>query len=235
MEKSSKSARLTEENLAESARLKRLYTTANHGLTQEAFGAKYGIGNQGAVWQCLNGRGMPISLKAAMGFAAGLSCEIADFSPRLAAEAAAIASAAPKDNDAEFVAVRHFAVKFSNGTGRGVYDEHSKSALSFRADFIRKLGMSPGRAVVVDAVGDSNYPLVQDGGVVLVDRAATEITPGKLYAFRAGGELLIKHLTRLEDGTILAVPENSAYQPRVYREGDDFEIIGRARWTCHEL
>lgn len=82
-----KDAVLTDENREESARLKKLYEEAKHGLSQADFGAAYGIGNQGAVWQCLNGKGMPISLKAARGFAKGLKCDIADFSPRLAAEA----------------------------------------------------------------------------------------------------------------------------------------------------
>lgn len=65
---------------------------AQHGLSQAAFGEKYGIGKQGAVWQCLNASGMPISLKAAQGFAHGLNCSIADFSPRLAELARTISS-----------------------------------------------------------------------------------------------------------------------------------------------
>ena len=123
MEKSSKSSKLTQENFEESARLKTLYQAARHGLSQEAFGAKYEIGNQGAVWQCLNGKGMPISMKAAIGFARGLGCDIADFSPRLAAEAAAAAAVSPQESSEESVAIRHMAVKFSNGHGRAVFDE----------------------------------------------------------------------------------------------------------------
>jgi len=87
-----KEALLTEENRLESERLKALYLASNHGLTQAAFGATFEIGNQGAVWQCLNAKQMPISLKAAQGFARGLRCEISDFSPRLAALAQGIAA-----------------------------------------------------------------------------------------------------------------------------------------------
>lgn len=87
VKKRSKTAVLTDEHREESAKLKELYQRAGHKLSQAAFGAEYGIGNQGAVWQCLNGIGMPISLKAARGFATGLNCSIADFSPRLAKEA----------------------------------------------------------------------------------------------------------------------------------------------------
>ena len=86
-----KDSKLTDENREESAKLKALYEKAGHGMSQEKFGQTYGIGNQGAVWQCLNGRGMPISLKAAQGFAKGLNCKIEDFSPRLAAYAQTVA------------------------------------------------------------------------------------------------------------------------------------------------
>lgn len=50
---------------------------------QADFGEKYEIGNQSAVGQFLRGD-TPLSLKAARGFAKGLNCQIADFSPRLA-------------------------------------------------------------------------------------------------------------------------------------------------------
>lgn len=235
MEKPSKSSKLTPENIEESARLKALYLAARHGLSQEAFGAKYDIGNQGAVWQCLNGKGMPISMKAAIGFAKGIGCDIADFSPRLAAEAAAVASVSPQEPSEECVPIRHMAVKFSNGHGRAVFDEEENPSLYFRPEFIRKLGMSVKNAVLVDADGDSNYPTIHSGSVVLVDRGFTEISNGKLYAFRCGSELLIKKLTRLPDGSILAISENPSYEPRIYTEDEDFEIIGRTRWTCHSI
>lgn len=82
-----RSGKLTPENLEESRKLKELWDKSTHGLTQEQFGAKFEIGNQGMVWQCLNGTGAAISLKAARGFARGLGVQIAQFSPRLATEA----------------------------------------------------------------------------------------------------------------------------------------------------
>lgn len=90
---------VTAENLQESARLLDLWRNREVRLSQRAFGQAYGIGTQTAVNQWLHG-GIPISLKAAMGFAAGLHCQIKDFSPRLAkliAEAGAM-SGPPVDD-----------------------------------------------------------------------------------------------------------------------------------------
>jgi hypothetical protein len=100
MTEKTRKARVTDENLAEAKKLKKLYDGEPHkgnpgGLTQAAFGATYNIGAQSVVWQYLNGR-IPLNLRAATGFAKGLKCKISDFSPRLAAAASAVAEGEPK-------------------------------------------------------------------------------------------------------------------------------------------
>lgn len=79
-------AKVTDEHRREAALLTELWETRLHE-TQAVFGEKYGIGGQSAVGQFLRGE-VPLSIKAARGFAMGLQCEISDFSPRLAKQAA---------------------------------------------------------------------------------------------------------------------------------------------------
>lgn len=65
-------------------RLKKLYAErVPDGMTQEQFGEKYEIGNQGMVWQYLNGWS-PLNVEAAAKFAKGLNCTIYDISPAMA-------------------------------------------------------------------------------------------------------------------------------------------------------
>jgi len=81
----SRRAKVTNEHRAEAARLKQLWSdwkAVNRG-SQAAFGHEFGIGSQAAVGFFLNGQ-TPLSLKAAQGFALGLGCRVAEFSPRLA-------------------------------------------------------------------------------------------------------------------------------------------------------
>jgi hypothetical protein len=88
-ERGPKQGKVTEENVREASRLKAIWEEtasrrAEDGAgTQAAFGEKYGIGSQGAVGFFLNGE-TALSLKAAVGFAVGMYCRVADFSPRLA-------------------------------------------------------------------------------------------------------------------------------------------------------
>jgi hypothetical protein len=132
MTKNHKKAVVTEENMQESARLKKLWEQRKrvHNLNQTDFGEKFGIGTQGAVWMCLNGR-MAISFKAGIGFARGLRCDLAEFSPRLANMAGAVAAAAldamPDQINSEKVGTEQagpalYAVKSKNVWPFGLFD-----------------------------------------------------------------------------------------------------------------
>ena len=82
MQSKGRKAKVTAENKEEARRLAKLWEEKKHH-TQAVFGETYGVGNQSAVGQFLRGE-VPLSMKAAAGFAKGLGCEISDFSPRLA-------------------------------------------------------------------------------------------------------------------------------------------------------
>lgn len=64
------------------------------GKKQLTFGLEHGIGTQGLVSQFLKGR-TALHLEAAVKFARGLGCSVADFSPKLAQQQAGLAADAP--------------------------------------------------------------------------------------------------------------------------------------------
>ena len=84
MSSNDRKAKITPETVAESVQLKEIWERTGNLPSQAVFGEVNGIGGQSAVNSFLNGK-TPLSLKAARGFAKGLGCNIADFSPRLAA------------------------------------------------------------------------------------------------------------------------------------------------------
>lgn len=133
----------------------------------------------------------------------------------------------------EFVTVRRADVKFSNGHGQVVYTEDDHPPLVFRSDFLRRMGVAAGNAVVVEAEGISNEPKIPAGSVVLVNRGDKERLNGDLFAFRCDGELLIKRLERVDGVGILATADNPNFKPKtkIYTKAADFEVIGRAVWT----
>lgn len=72
------------EQKEDAKRLKAIWLAkkAELGLTQQTFGSRYDIGDQGLVTQYLNGI-IPLNLKAAIRFAKGLKVGVSDFSPSL--------------------------------------------------------------------------------------------------------------------------------------------------------
>lgn len=78
--------------IEDAQRLRKLFSERTT-MSQAEFGATFGIGTQGAVWQYLNGR-RPLNPKAANSFARGLQASIQDISPTLAGQIKDIASIA---------------------------------------------------------------------------------------------------------------------------------------------
>lgn len=236
--KNARKAIVTDEHREEAGRLKAIWDArkaAGKVSSQATFGETYEIGNQSAVGQFLRGE-VALSLKAARGFAKGLNCEIEDFSPRLAKEAAVNAEFAPAGD--EFVKVKRADVQFAQGGGRIVHEPGEKSALTFRREYLRKLGVTEKSVLVVDGKGRSNEPDIPDGAVLLVTSSETakeRIRDGKYYAIRIGERLLVKKLYRQKDGKVLAVSGNPDWQDELIDGSEDFEIIGRALWMGAEL
>lgn len=79
-----KKAKVTPETKEEARQLRAIWDKTEHP-SQAVFGEIYGIGGQSAVGQFLRGD-VPLSVKAAKGFAEGLGCAVDEFSPRLARE-----------------------------------------------------------------------------------------------------------------------------------------------------
>lgn len=224
----------TAENVEEARRLKDLYDSGNHGLSQAEFGARYHIGTQGAVWQFLN-CGAVLNMKAAKGFAEGLGCQISDFSPRLAAEIEGLARHTT-DPDDDFADVRRLDVKVAAGHGSVAHLEEELGCLKFRRDFLKAAGVSEASAVVVTVKGASMEPTIADGAVLLVNRANREPRANAIYVFhRPDDGLVVKRIVKVA-GEWVARSDNddrAAFPDFAFEDGAT--LIGRAVWMGVKL
>lgn len=202
--------------------------------SQEAFGERFHIGNQAAVGFFLNGK-TALSLKAARGFAEGLGCNISDFSPRLAEEAAKNAEFAPAAED-DFADVRRIDVKVSAGHGTVPHLEEELGSLKFRRDFLQAVGVSEANAVVMQVQGASMEPTIADGAVLLVNRANREPRANAIYVFHLEGNgLMVKRVVKSGERW-LARSDNDdrqAFPDFPFDEGAT--LIGRAVWMGVKL
>ncbi len=138
----------------------------------------------------------------------------------------------------DYVQIPLFDVKFAAGLGTFAYEADPRSKLAFRKSFLRTERVRTKNAIVVYAKGDSMEPVIPDGAALLIDRGARELEDGangKVFGFRLDGELLVKRLERLDDGSICAHSFNKAYEPIHLDGSKDFEIIGRVVWMGTRL
>lgn len=135
-------------------------------------------------------------------------------------------------NEAVLIPLRD--VQASAGAGTEVGDEVSRDYLVFSRSSVTNWGRSTALVEAIRARGDSMEPTIQDGAIVLIDRAETTLTEGRIFAFRTPDGLRLKRFQRAIDGTVMLVSDNrELYTAERINLSDlqAFEVAGRAFWT----
>ena len=204
--------------------------------TQEVFGEKYQLGSQSVVGQYLRGE-IPLNLKAALAFSEGLGCNIADFSPRLAAEIESFANLqAEEEHVDDFTDVRRLSIRVAAGHGQVPCLEEELGSLKFRRDFLRSVGVSESNAVVVSVKGASMEPTIADGAALLINRANREPRSNGIYVFYRPDDGLVVKRVVYSGGQWIARSDNDdreLYPDFPFEDG--YEVIGRAVWMGAKL
>lgn len=110
------------------------------------------------------------------------------------------------------------------------------SKLWFSEKTLKECGVNPKYANAIRVIGDSMYPEISDGQVIAIDKSATRIFDGEIYAFRLLGETKVKYLFKHGDG-FKAVSRNEdklRYPDEIYTAIDienlHIEILGQLWW-----
>ena len=118
------------------------------------------------------------------------------------------------------------------GAGASLETSGETSGLyAFRNDFISRIGINAHNAVMMDVIGDSMEPLIQDGDTILIDQHDKDVIEGKIYVVTLGEELRVKRIYKGINGLILR-SENTRY-PDISvttAEMESLVIHGRVRW-----
>lgn len=85
----------------------------------------------------------------------------------------------------------------------------------------------------IRCAGDSMSPSLQDGDIMFIDRANTDLHDGEIYVVRVEDELYVKRLVRVP-GKIIAKSDNNSY-PDFELSGDNFEILGRVIYRMERV
>lgn len=137
-----------------------------------------------------------------------------------------------------YVMVPRFNVLASAGPGRAAQPEQGPAEIAVQEAFLRQLGIIPSNAQFLTAKGDSMRPTIEDGDLLLLNRGAREVEHGRIYVLVVAGEVLLKRLHRMADGSLNLTSDNRAAYPDDYvprDEVDRVQIEGRVRWYGRSL
>lgn len=103
--------------------------------------------------------------------------------------------------------------------------------LNFRADWLKRtLNAEAKDLALIEVVGDSMSPAIDEADLVLADLRETRFKSDGIYVLRNGGDLSIKRIQREPDGKLAIRSDNPAYQP-VTVAPESISLVGRVIWT----
>jgi phage repressor protein C with HTH and peptisase S24 domain len=136
----------------------------------------------------------------------------------------------------EFSFIRHYNVVASAGGGTVVDEETVDKHLAFRTEWIRTfLNANPDDLFLLDVTGDSMYPTLNNGDLVLVDKSKVKPMNDGIFIFRLDGDLLIKRIERLITGGYLVKSDNPRYGQYEISPGENAQIFGRVVWFARSI
>lgn len=117
----------------------------------------------------------------------------------------------------------------SAGAGGVVGVDWEDQTVAFPRAWLRERRLN-GRACCLFRVsGDSMYPAVPEGSLVLVDRGNVELYPGRVYVLMVDGDLVVKRVQRSQRGWSV-VSDNPVWEPFEF-DRRRMDVVGEVRWT----
>ncbi|WP_415860256.1 XRE family transcriptional regulator [Pseudomonas aeruginosa] len=126
-------------------------------------------------------------------------------------------------------------VELSAGAGRTAVREIKGRKLRFSYATLRNAGVSPSAAFCATVSGNSMEPLIMNGATIGVDKSATRILDGEIYALEHDGMLRVKYLYRLPAGGMRLRSFNTTEHPDEEYSAEQIEtqqirILGWVFW-----
>lgn len=137
------------------------------------------------------------------------------------------------DLEKEYVLVPRYNVKVSAGGGSLVENEQIVDHLAFKSVWIRTvMHLNPANLLLVSAMGDSMYPTIRQGDMLLVDKGQQEVRDDAIYVLQYDGILVAKRLQKLYDGSVQIKSDNKVYDTQLvpFDRVDRLNVIGRVVW-----
>ncbi|GFM73766.1 transcriptional regulator [Pseudomonas cichorii] len=268
MKKDSRRLPLSDWQLEDSDRLKAIFQEKRGPLklTQEKLAEALGDGvTQGAISHFMNRR-TALSLKAVATFAKVLDVRVADISPTLSRQLANLAllsedgQAKPLpgadtpaantplpaggepaiDLDDHYAFIPQLTAKAAAGLGYENAHVENRSTLAFKREWLRYRGANEKHLVVIYADGESMWPTINSGDVLLVDKSKVDPLHQQVFVLGNTEGIIVKRLVQGPIGNWIIRSDNEDKEEYpdlalLRRDEDEHRIIGQVIWRGGDL
>lgn len=135
------------------------------------------------------------------------------------------------------VQLPRFDAKASAGRGLVPINEMPIGEVAFARDFLRNLGANPDYCYIIEARGDSMWPTIPDGALLIADASKTEVDDGRIYHFNVIDRALVKRARWSMDGKLYLTSDNQSagYPAEEFAADriDELRVGGRIMFTGH--
>ena len=142
-----------------------------------------------------------------------------------------------KQSSDNIVRLPRFDARASAGNGLVAVNQMPVGDVAFAREFLRNLGANPEYCYVLEARGDSMWPTIPDGALLIADASKTEVDDGRIYHFNVTDKVLVKRARWAMDGKLYLTSDNQAagYQPEVFAADrvHELSVGGRIMFTGH--
>ena len=137
----------------------------------------------------------------------------------------------------EFSLVPKYKARLSGGPGSLCSSDEVEANFAFRTEWIATKGGRDSLALF-EVTGDSMYPVICHGDVVLVDQSLSgpaDIVSGRPYAIVEGSHTKVKNLQWQGSELWVHSGKESGEPPYCLDQNGYFRIIGKVIWVGHEI
>ena len=180
-----------------------------------------------AIYKWLAGRGQPsVTNLVALARAARVSIEWLATGEESKQSAQAVTRAV---EHGDFIFMPRNRIRFSSGREGILRSDQVVDSIAFRAEWVkRRLSTESRDLLLIEVVGDSMAPTVEDADLILADLAEPRFRQDGIYLLRHDSGLAVKRIQRRPDGKLLIRSDNPKYEAMVV---STVNVIGRVIWT----
>ena len=143
---------------------------------------------------------------------------------------------------ADYVALPRYEVQAAAGVGLPVLSEEVVDWIHFEADWLRRtMGLDPRQLALIEAVGDSMAPTIEDGDLLMVDVSPPVLRGEGVYVLALSDDLnalMVKRIAMKPRGGLTITSDNGRYGGKYDIEPSEVEtlrVVGRVVWVAGRL